>query len=133
MYFRYHYVPTPQSIFVNTYKLEHGHYLVYEKNTLKNKKYWDLIEIYNNCKNNKITNFNECKKRLDELLNKMIKSIISQQNDFGIYLSSGIDSSLVSAISSKYSKNIINTFSIGFDETQYNEAPNAKNSRIYRN
>ncbi len=45
---------------------------------------------------------------------------------FGTFLSGGIDSSLVTAIAQKYSKEPINTFSIAFSDSKYNEAIWAK-------
>ena len=44
----------------------------------------------------------------------------------GIFLSGGIDSSLISFIASKVLKNDIKTFTVGFEEKKYNESIIAK-------
>ena len=81
-----------------------------ENKEIKVKKYWDF-------------NFNEdCKKKtekeyieeLDYVLNKAIKSQLVSDVEVGSYLSGGIDSGLITAISSK-SFNDFKTFCIGFD------------------
>ncbi|MGE3522679.1 MAG: asparagine synthase (glutamine-hydrolyzing) [Candidatus Dadabacteria bacterium] len=46
-YIRYGYVPTPHSIFKNTYKLRPGHYLSIEgPDRVEEKKYWDAVDYY---------------------------------------------------------------------------------------
>jgi asparagine synthase (glutamine-hydrolysing) len=45
---------------------------------------------------------------------------------FGIFLSGGIDSSLLTALASKISPNAVNTFSIGFSEKKFDETPYAR-------
>ncbi len=120
MYFRYHYINPPETIFENIYKLEHGKYLIYKNNKLETKKYWDEIEQFNINKKIKINNKKKIKKELDDMLSKSIKEFLKREKNIGIYMSGGIDSSLVAALSTKYSTKKIKTFSIGFYETEIN-------------
>ena len=126
IYFKYHYISSPETIFKNIYKLKHGTYLVFQNGKAEIKTYWNFIEEYNNNKKNVIKSFVECKQELNKKINNYVKNIIKNKDNIGIYLSGGIDSSLVTALSMKYSKNPVNTFSIGFCEEEYNEANKAK-------
>ena len=51
----------------------------------------------------------------------------------GSFLSGGIDSSIITAIMKKYSQNKLKTFTIGLEDTQYNEAKYAKKIANYLN
>lgn len=131
IYFRYHYINSPETILKNIYKLKHGEYLVFQKGKLEINTYWDIVKEYNKNSKNLLKTYKDCKKELDNRLNNYIKNIVETKNDIGIYLSGGIDSSLVSALSMKYLNKPINTFSIGFYEQQYNEAEKSKKIAKY--
>ena len=49
LFFRYGYIPEPHSIFKNTFKLEAGHWLSVDLNSLAitKRKYWDVNKFYN--------------------------------------------------------------------------------------
>ena len=130
-YFRYTYINPPQTIFENTYKIEHGHYIVWQNGKIQNKTYWDGIEKFNDLSKHQIKDFQEAKTNLEDMIKKYLEMIIRSNNNFGIYLSGGVDSSLVAAICSKISKSPVNTFSIGFFEKERNEAENAKKIAEY--
>jgi len=115
------YIPTPYSIFENTFKLEPGGYI--EIDTLKKKfkkgKYWNLSEVEN--KSSKFS-YEEAKEELHNLLKDAVKIRLQSDVPIGTFLSGGIDSSLVSAIASNQSKKQIKTFTIGFENPEYNES-----------
>ena len=125
MYFRFHYIKPPETIFLNTYKLNHGEYITFDGNNIETNIYWNTITKYNELKKNKINNLSNAKVELDKLINNYIKKILDKDKKYGVYLSGGIDSSLVTSIATKYHNNI-DTFSIGFNNEKYNEA-NASN------
>ena len=131
MYFRYTYINPPQTIFKNTFKIEHGHYVVWQNGKVQNHTYWDGIEKFNNLSKHQIKDFQETRKNLENIIKRYLEKTISKNSNFGIYLSGGIDSSLVAAICSKISERPINTFSIGFFEKERNEAENAKKIAEY--
>lgn len=63
---------------------------------------------------------------LDQLDSALIRTIADQSVadvPVGMFLSGGIDSSTVAAFYQRTSKQLINTFSIGFEDPRYNEAP----------
>ena len=119
------YIPNDKSYYKNIYKLKAGHYLVFDGENIKIKRYWDLLKEKFN-----IT-FNEAVEEVESLLKDSIKKRLLSDVEVGSFLSGGIDSSLVSAIMSKVSDKQIKTFTIGFNEKNYNEAEFAKNIANY--
>lgn len=126
MYFRCHYINPPETIFNNVYKLGHGHYIIYKNKKIIEKKYWDEIEQYNVYSRNKIRNKKQVKQELDALLSKNIIEFLRTKENFGIFLSGGIDSTLVTALCKKYFKGDLQTYSIGFYDNETNEAEKSK-------
>jgi asparagine synthase (glutamine-hydrolysing) len=123
----YHgYINSPDSIFLNVFKLEPGSYLKWSVGNLIVKKYWNLTEIYSKNKLKEITNENECLQQLDDLLTSSIRYRMISDVSIGSFLSGGIDSSLTTAIMQKLSGQPVNTFSIGFEDEKYNEADHAR-------
>ena len=124
MYFRYHYIPEPFTIYCNVNKLRHGNYLIYENKKIDSICYWNIIELFN--KRKLIKNYREAESGLNNLLESTIKKLINEKNKTCVYLSSGIDSSLVTSLYRKISNGRINTFSIGFELQKYNETKSSK-------
>ena len=133
LYFRYLYIVPPETIFNDVYKLNNGSYVVYENNQIKVKTYYNIIDVYNKLSKNASNDFDNCKKELHDKLYNCVKNNISNQSNIGVYLSSGIDSSLVTALCCKCSKKKINTFSIGVNDSDINEASDSKKIANYLN
>lgn len=131
IYFRFNFIKAPETIFKNVYKLENGQYLIYKDNKLETGRYWDEIEEFNKNSRKKIKNKKEIKKDIKDMLEKRVKEFLKDRNNVGVYLSGGVDSSLVSALCKKYSKQKIKTFSIGFYDEKANEAKKAKRIAKY--
>src|SRR5690606_40243703 len=114
-YIRYGYVPTPHSIFKNTYKLRPGHYLSIEgPDKVEEKKYWDAVDYY------LMDPFNlsedEILEELESLLVDSFKYRLVSDVPVGVFLSGGIDSSLLTALLQKNVDVRLKTFSIGRSE-----------------
>lgn len=123
-YVRFNYVPAPYSIFSKIKKIEPGTILKINLNQkISIKKYWDLTSIAKRQSFNKrlLNEFD-----LELLLEKKIKNHMISDVPLGVFLSGGIDSSLVAILSQKNSKKKISSFTIGFNEQSYNEANDAK-------
>ncbi|GAB6045604.1 asparagine synthase (glutamine-hydrolyzing) [Caminibacter profundus] len=130
-YLQFGYIPQPLSIFQNVYKLEAGHYLIFDIKNLKYKihKYWNIDDFYQ--KDKLDISFDEARKETEELLIKAFKYRMVSDVPVGVFLSGGYDSSAVAAILQKHSFQKIKTFTIGFKEEKYNEAIHAKQVAKY--
>ena len=116
------YVPAPLSIYENIYKLPAAHLLTLEKGEIKIQKYWNL----NFEKRNPAPSIEEAAAELRDLLAKAVKSQLVSDVPLGVLLSGGVDSSSVAAFAQKFSSQPIKTFSIGFDETSFDESDYAR-------
>lgn len=117
------FIPAPLSIYNSIKKLESGTWLTISKNNFKTYKYWTINTHISNVL---ITNENEAIQDLSDLIKSSIHYQIKSDVPFGVFLSGGIDSSLVAANAVNASKTKVNTFSIGFEENKYNESVYAK-------
>lgn len=124
-YFKIGYISSNLSIFENCYKVPMGSYLTFNSAELKVdiKEYWSILPFF------KLPKF---KKSEDELIDELETILIDafkyrmvSDVPVGVFLSGGVDSSIVASILQKHYGNI-HTFTIGFNEDRYNEAGYAK-------
>ena len=119
-------------IYENIYKLDAGEIAEIDLNDLdyisqksfkKIKKKWYNEASIIEQSNHEIVSLNVNKKvnYFDEILNESVKETLTSDVEVGTFRSGGIDSSLISAIAQKHSKNKIKTFSICFEDQDYNE------------
>ncbi len=122
-------IPEPYSIYENVFKLEVGHILIIDISTgnTSKKEYWSTTKIANENNETKYTgSANEAVSKLDELLTESVGIQMQADVPLGAFLSGGVDSSTVVALMQKQSTKKVNTFSIGFEQKEYNEAKYAK-------
>lgn len=107
-YFKNSHVDTNKTIYQKIYSLPPSHYLIYKKGNLEIKKYWkiDFKQKHN-------FNYIDHKEKIKNLLFSAVEKQIQADVEVGIFLSGGIDSSLILSIASKLKKKI-STFSYGF-------------------
>lgn len=120
------YVAAPRTIFKDTYKLQPGYYAVYKDNSIDIKCYWNIIDSKMHVNRHLITDFSQAKAALNDVLIDAVNKRMVADVPVGTFLSSGIDSALITAIAQKYSDTPIRTFTIGFNEKERNEADRAK-------
>jgi asparagine synthase (glutamine-hydrolysing) len=132
MYLRYGYIHAPHTIFQDTHKLEPGHFLVIDnKRTLKKMQYWDVKEHYVSGVGLEAsgqwakTSDEEVTDELERLLMESFSLRMVSDVPVGVFLSGGIDSSTVCALLAHQGYKL-KTFSIGFTEKEYDEAPYAR-------
>ncbi|PIZ34358.1 MAG: asparagine synthase (glutamine-hydrolyzing) [Alphaproteobacteria bacterium CG_4_10_14_0_8_um_filter_37_21] len=124
--FLYHgYITAPHTIFKNTYKLKPGSYLHFNKGVIQHHTYWSVQDKFEQ-RQIKEQSEKDAVHDLDTVLTASIKDRMISDVPLGAFLSGGIDSSLVVALMQKQSTQPIKTFTIGFDEPAFNEAPYAK-------
>ena len=127
-YLRHNYIPTPQTIYKGIKKLEPGCILsVKYREEPQTESYWDMETVIKNASSYSYNR--EEKDTIDsteELLIDAVKKRMIADVPLGVFLSGGIDSSLVTALMQKVSMKPIKTFSVGFHEKKFNEAHFAK-------
>jgi len=130
LFLRYNYVPTPYSIYNDIKKLPSGNIL---KLSLKSKKLISLVPFWSftNVAKTGQSKLLSCddEEALSLLENSLGDAVEGQQLadvPLGAFLSGGIDSSLVVSMMQKRSILPVKTFTIGFDESDYDEARYAK-------
>jgi asparagine synthase (glutamine-hydrolysing) len=131
LYFKYGYIPAPHSIFKNTEKLLPGSYLELDlkSKTLEIKLYWNLYDFTNLPKLD--VSYKEAEDEVERLIIKSCDYRMVSDVPVGVFLSGGYDSSLITSIIQANATTKINTFTIGFENNKYNEAPFAKNISKY--
>jgi len=122
-YFTYGYVPAPHTIFEDIYKLEPGSYLLFDRNGLRKTMYWDIPL------DDKPPSERNAQEWAEDLLAMLRDSVaIHMRSDVpvGVFLSGGIDSSVVTALAAEKLPNSLHTFCVGFDQPSYDESVYAK-------
>ena len=122
LFLHYQYIPAPRTIFQNTYKLLPGHHLIYNGRDLKTDAYWTLPQAGASGQSFEGKE-EDIVDELDNLLGEAVSGRLISDVPLGALLSGGIDSSLVVALMQKISNSPVRTFSIGFREQGYDEAP----------
>lgn len=122
------YVPELECIFEEIVKVTPGTIVSLKADGTKNvQTYWNLTEVIAQARTQKITKTEaEWTDEVHSLLKDAVKRRMQADVPLGAFLSGGIDSSLVVSLMQAQSTNKIKTFSIGFTENGYNEAPYAK-------
>ena len=123
-YLTYQYVPSPDTIFQGIRKLPPAHYLLYDKNgNSKIERYWKL-SFNNNFQT--CSDIKELEDRVRTELQESVKLRLISDVPLGAFLSGGIDSSLIVGIMAKLSDRPVKTFSIGFEEKDFDELSYAR-------
>jgi len=123
-YLTYQYVPSPETIFEGIKKLPPAHYLLYDRaGNLKIERYWKLNF---NSSHQTHTDLQELEDRIRAELEESVKLRMISDVPLGAFLSGGVDSSLVVGIMAKLSGNPVKTFSIGFEEKEFDELSYAR-------
>ncbi len=117
------FIPSPNSIYNHIFKLNPGSYIKVSKSGLSATRYWNVRKRLTN---NIITDKEEALVKLSDLLMSSVQYQLKSDVPFGVFLSGGIDSSLVTAQAVGLSSVKVNTFSIGFEENSHNESEYAK-------
>lgn len=113
-YLGYRYVREPYTFFNNILQLESGSFMSIDSDlNIKIEKFWDLPNEFNIEQN---YNESELSKQFDTQVAAAIKRRLIADVPLGTYLSGGVDSSLISAITSLNSNSRVNTYTIGFPE-----------------
>src|SRR5262245_39847237 len=120
-YLSFLYVPRDRAIFKGVRKLPPGHYLTFTGGRLEVRQYWQIgtAEPFRGTTD-------EAAHALESVLADAVESHMVSDVPLGAFLSGGIDSSVVVGLMARASSRPVKTFSIGFDEPQFDELEHAR-------
>lgn len=135
-FIRYGYVPGSYSIYRGVYKLKTGCMLRLDFSDAHSNKaghrlpdedpricsYWSLSNVVSHKASNQPASLDDLENAIDCSVRRQLISDVP----LGSFLSGGYDSSLISAIAAKHCSGRLNTYTIGFSESQYDESKFAR-------
>ncbi|MCG3119516.1 MAG: Asparagine synthetase [glutamine-hydrolyzing] 1 [bacterium] len=111
LYFAFGYLPGPQTLFKNIFKLLPGESLQFEPgHPPRQKKYWRLPRITDGAEDEAY-----CIRRLRELFMEGLAAYVNGCQDVAVFLSGGVDSSIIVAGLHELGVSRIHTFTVGFE------------------
>lgn len=128
-YVRYNCVPARHSIWRGIHKLPPGAILHLREplGEPREQVYWSADEVARQGRANPFTGSDaEAVEALDVQLRDAVRLRMLADVPLGAFLSGGIDSSTVVALMQAQSSRPVRTFSVGYDEAAYDEAPQAR-------
>lgn len=117
------YMAGDDCIFEGVHRINPGEKLIFDGKTIQKTNYWSLVEQYLQISKVQIHSFSQAKEQLRNTLTEAVRRRMVADVPVGTFLSGGYDSSLVTAIAQSMSDQPIKTFSIGFEDKEYDEAP----------
>ncbi len=124
-YFQFGYIPDPASPFLAIRKLPPGGWLTYDSDgTVEQERYWRLPAPATE----PASGMTEAgmRQRIREVFDESVRIRMIADVPLGAFLSGGIDSSSIVASMALQSPDPVKTFSIGFEEAEFNELPYAR-------
>jgi asparagine synthase (glutamine-hydrolysing) len=115
-YLTYQYVPAPWSIYRGIHKLAPGHLLLWQDGAVEVRPYWRL-----DSRPLDGIREDEAAEQLRELLLDATRVRMVSERPLGAFLSGGIDSSAIVAAMARQTSGPVKTFSIGFEDRQFDE------------
>ncbi len=115
------YCPSPYTCLKNFYKLPPASVLIYKNGNITVKKYWEVNVASDNHQDERYYS-----ERIEELLNKSVERRLISDVPLGVFLSGGVDSSVILGVASQLSNEPVKAFSVGFEEESFNELPYAE-------
>ncbi|MGA8810425.1 MAG: asparagine synthase (glutamine-hydrolyzing), partial [Thermoanaerobaculia bacterium] len=124
LYTRFAYVPVPYTIYEDVWKVRPGTIVTFDADHRKTEReYWSLRDVVEQGIANRYAGSDaEAIEDLDRVAREAVRLRMISDVPLGVFLSGGIDSSLVTALMQAQSSGPVKTFSIGFREAEYDEA-----------
>jgi asparagine synthase (glutamine-hydrolysing) len=118
LFLRFQYIPTPHTIYKDVRKLPPAAYLIvdFDGKLTGPKRYWDF-----SFQPQTGLSDSQWLERAESVIHDSVKAHLVSDVPFGVFLSGGIDSSLVASQMSRILKHPVQAFSIGFEEREYSE------------
>ena len=123
LYLTMGFIPAPYTFYENIHQLLPGKYMVIEQQRFTIKTYWDLPDI---TEADLVKDKDRVEKEFAILFDDAVKIRMRSDVAFGAFLSGGLDSSCVVAAMSAHTAKTVETFTIGFENKQFDESGLAK-------
>lgn len=126
---RFSYIPAPHSIYHDINKLMPASYITIKagQKDLLPVPYWSFEAMVEACSGNRITcSLEEATNELDTRMRFAVAQRMMADVPLGVFLSGGIDSSSIVALMQQQSSIPVCSFTIGFTEQGFDEAPYAR-------
>lgn len=124
-YLSYGYIAAPRTIFRGAHKLLPGHWILLDlgkgPQSLRSESYWSLDYLPKATLSER-----EAIERIRDLMTEAVKLRMISDVPLGAFLSGGLDSSIVTGLMAKLSNRPIQTFTIGFNEGEWDETAYAR-------
>ena len=121
-YLTFNYIPAPFTIFKKVRQILPSEILVFKKNKISKRNYWEVNFI----PEKKINKEELILEEFEALLNNSVKKRMMSDVPFGVFLSGGLDSSTIAYFLRNNYSGKIDAFSVGFEEESFNELDDAK-------
>ena len=123
-YLSYEYVPAPRTIFQEISKLPQGHALSFCDGKTEIWQYWD-IDLARSETIQPKKSF-EYESEVLDILREVVRQEMVSHVPIGVLLSGGVDSSGVAALMAESANDQIQSFSIGFADSSFDESHHAR-------
>ena len=110
-------IPEPYSTYKSVLSLPKGHYLTFDNQTLSGK----ISTFYTYCYSSAISNYERAVDEVREKVQLAVRRHLISDAAIGVFLSGGIDSSIVTLLANQHQQKYLNTLSIDLRETDYSE------------
>lgn len=127
-YLTLRYVPGPKTMVRNIFKFPCGHWAIFKDGKFRKERYW---KVDFDSKHHSHINASEATARFETLLEDSVKLRLRSDVPFGLFLSSGVDSTTILAMMAKHSAQPVRTFSIGFTTGADEQADAARVARHF--
>ncbi|MBN2757328.1 MAG: asparagine synthase (glutamine-hydrolyzing) [Bacteroidales bacterium] len=111
---------SPNTAFENIFEIPAGHYMIFSKKKQEIKQYWDLNFPKKNLHSQ--LSFEEATDEFKVLLEDSVRIRLRADVPVAAYLSGGIDSTITTSLIRNIVPDLLQTFSIGFNDKDYDES-----------
>lgn len=120
-FFGFRYVPAPHTFYRGVEKLLPGHFLLADERGVRVESYWDVPE-----EEETLRSAEDFAEEVAERLRESVRLRLIADVPLGVFLSGGVDSTAVVAMMAELGARPIRSFSVGFEEPEYDERPHAR-------
>lgn len=120
-YLQFGYINAPKSIYKNVNQLKPGTTVFFEENQTEEMIYWDFPSDIRSS-----LDYEETKREAKSLITDAVRLRLVAERPIGVFLSGGVDSSLVTALMTRELGANTHSYSIGFDNPKFDESPHAR-------